>query len=54
MSFNVGQAIQDVSQELNIVGQKVSTADFLLFFNRTNKYFQTNYKMPTTLVGWIK
>lgn len=47
MSFQVSQLIQDVSQELNIIGQRVTTDDFLLFSNRTNKYFYTNYTMPT-------
>lgn len=47
MSIQVGKLIQDVSQEINIVGQKVSQDDFYLFANRANKYFLTNYKMPT-------
>jgi len=48
MSFLISDAIQDCSQELNIIGQKVSQSDFILFFNRANKYFFTNYKIPTT------
>ena len=47
MSIQVSKIIQDVSQEINIVGQKVSQDDFYLFTNRANKYFLTNYKLPT-------
>lgn len=45
--FQIAQAIQDANQELNLVGQRVSTSDFLLYFHRANRYFNTHYKMPT-------
>lgn len=47
MSFLASELIEDVSQELSIIGQRVSESDFLLFINRANKYFYTNYTMPT-------
>jgi hypothetical protein len=48
MSFLVSDSLQDANQQLNLVGQRMSTLDWLLFLNNANKYFQTNYKMPTT------
>jgi len=44
----ISDAIQDCSNELNIIGQRVTETDFILFFNRANKYFMSSYKMPTT------
>lgn len=48
MSFVISDELSNINMELNIVGQAVSTADYLLYFTRANKYFNTNYKMPTT------
>lgn len=48
MSFIISDEIINLNQELNLVGQRVSTSDYLLYFTRANKYFNTNYKMPTT------
>jgi hypothetical protein len=47
MSFLVSDAISDLQQELNVVGRRLSTSDFILFLNRANQYFQANYKLPT-------
>ena len=47
MSFVVSDAISDMNLELNLVGQRMSDTDYLLFLDRANKYFYTNYKMPT-------
>ena len=48
MSFLVSDAIQDMNQELNLIGQRMTDSDYILFLNRANKYFYTNYKMPTS------
>lgn len=48
MSFAIQDASQDCQNELNIIDQRVTPTDFLLFFNRANKYFMSSYKMPTT------
>lgn len=48
MSFIVADAIADMNQELNLIGQRMQDADYILFLNRANKYFYTNYKMPTS------
>lgn len=49
MSLLVSTAIGQMQQELNVIsGQKMSDSDFLLFLDRANKYFYTNYKMPTS------
>lgn len=48
MSFLVADAIQDMNQELNLIGQRMTDSDYILFLNRANKYFYTNYKMPTS------
>lgn len=46
--FQLSQSIADCNNELNLVGQRVSTTDYLLYFHRANRYFNTHYKMPTT------
>lgn len=48
MSLLVSDAIQDMNQELNLIGQRMTDSDYILFLNRANKYFFTNYKMPTS------
>lgn len=48
MSFLLGDAISDLNLELNLVGQRMQDADYILFMDRVVKYFYTNYKMPTT------
>lgn len=48
MSFTISDAISDLQQESNTIGQRVSESDWLLFFHRANEYFNTNYKMPTS------
>ena len=48
MSFLVADSIQDCQNELNVIDQRLTQDDWLLFHNRTNKYFMTSYKMPTT------
>jgi len=47
MSFVVGTAIGEMNQELNLVGQRMSDTDYILFLNRTIKYFYTSLKLPT-------
>lgn len=47
-SFLVSEAIADCSNELNVINQRITETDFILFFNRANKYFMSSYKMPTT------
>lgn len=36
-----------MNQEANLVGQRMSNSDYLLFIDRARKYFYTNYKIPT-------
>jgi hypothetical protein len=48
MSFLVSDQIQNMQLELNILNQAMDDNDFILFLNRTNEYFGTNYKMPTS------
>jgi hypothetical protein len=47
MSLIVGTAIGEMNQEANLVSQMMSDSDWLLFLDRTRKYYYTNYKMPT-------
>lgn len=48
MSLLVSDVINDLQGETETVGQKITDSDFFLALNRANKYFMTNYKMPTT------
>jgi len=48
MSLLVSDFITQAQQELTNIGQRISTADYYLYLNRANKYFMTEYKMPTT------
>lgn len=43
----MGTAIGEMNQEANLVSQRMSDADWLLFMDRTRKYYYTNYKIPT-------
>lgn len=48
MSVLLSTLISDANQELNLVGQRIANSDYLLFADRTRKYFYTSYKIPTT------
>lgn len=48
MSFTVVNEIANCQNELNVINQRITETDWILFFNRANKYFMTSYKMPTT------
>ena len=47
MSILISSAIDQCRQELNILSQRVSDSDFLLFFDRANKFFNTSMRLPT-------
>lgn len=47
-TISIGTLITECQQELAISGTRVSNADFILFADRSNEYFMTGYKMPTT------
>lgn len=47
MSLSVSTAIEELNQELTNNGIRVSNTNWLLFLKRANKYFLSNYKMPT-------
>jgi len=48
MSFLVSEKIDQMNQELTTVGQLVGESDWIVFLNRTGRFFKTGYKMPTS------
>lgn len=48
MSFIVSDAVNEMQQELNLLGQTMANSDYFLFLNRAIQYFGSNYKLPTT------
>lgn len=47
MSLLVGTAVDQINQELNIIGQQVDSSDIFLYLMRAVNYFSTSYAFPT-------
>lgn len=47
MSLLVSDAVNEIQQELNLIGQQVDDSDIFLYLTRAINYFSTTYAFPT-------
>jgi len=47
MSLLVSTAVDEVSQELNLIGQQLDSSDIFLYLTRAINYFSSTYSFPT-------